>query len=179
MSRIDEVKKLIETYQRRLQKLEEQKALYGISADPRISLEIEDIQKKLVELRAQLDLRQIRTKHGLIIEPRIHSELRDFLLVLKNDGVPAKKLIETTQEITSVVQEKFYIDVLMVLTKEEIAGINEIAKDEEEASIIVHKIYKRRTGRDPGDVCDDIMSTVVKVYKEDYLKKKKKRHFWR
>ena len=42
MSREDDIKKLITNSQRRLQKLEEQRALHGYSTDPVILLEIED-----------------------------------------------------------------------------------------------------------------------------------------
>jgi len=54
MPKLDEIEKLITNYNRRLQKLKEQKALYGISVDPKIPLEIEDIEAEIAELQAEL-----------------------------------------------------------------------------------------------------------------------------
>ncbi len=44
MSFINDLKRLIAIHNRRLQKLMEQKAILGLFADPRISIEIEDIE---------------------------------------------------------------------------------------------------------------------------------------
>ncbi|MEW5956387.1 MAG: CHAT domain-containing protein [Chloroflexota bacterium] len=54
MSRPDDLKSLIEKKQRRLQVLKEQQALAGISVDPKIVLEIEDIEAEIEQLRLQL-----------------------------------------------------------------------------------------------------------------------------
>ncbi len=55
----DDIEKLILNHNRRLQKLKEQKALYGHSIDPQILIEIEDIEGKLEELQIELEnLRQ-------------------------------------------------------------------------------------------------------------------------
>jgi len=173
MSRQDEIRKLIDRYQSRLQKLKEQEATYGISVDPSISLEIEDIERKLVELRAQLNLKQVRIKQEVMIEPRVHPELRNFLLMLKKDGVPEKQILQIAQQIGDVAEEKFHVSVLTAFTKDEIAGINNIAKNQEEANIMIYQMYQRRTGGDPADVFDEMMSVVVNEYQEDYLEKKR------
>jgi hypothetical protein len=49
----DDVKKLIIAHNRRLQLLKEQEALQGSSVEPKILLEIEDIEAKLAELVKQ------------------------------------------------------------------------------------------------------------------------------
>ncbi len=54
MPRSDDIKKLISIHNRRLQNLREQKAFQGISADPKISQEIEDIEAEIAELYEQL-----------------------------------------------------------------------------------------------------------------------------
>jgi hypothetical protein len=54
----DEHIRLIYLHNRRLQKLREQVALYGISVDPRILMEIEDIEKQIAQLQHLLDLDQ-------------------------------------------------------------------------------------------------------------------------
>ncbi len=54
ISNIEGIKRLIENHNRRLQKLKEQKALFGISADPKIDIEIEDIEEETKKLQAKL-----------------------------------------------------------------------------------------------------------------------------
>ena len=46
---------LINNYNRRLQKLEEQSALYGLDTSPQILIEIEEIQKKITQLQRNLE----------------------------------------------------------------------------------------------------------------------------
>lgn len=54
MSRQDDLRKLISLNIRRLQILKEQQAIYGISVEPRILIEIENIQAELATLQAEL-----------------------------------------------------------------------------------------------------------------------------
>jgi tetratricopeptide (TPR) repeat protein len=54
MSHTDDIKKLIINHQRRLQLLKEQRALQGTLVDPRILIEIEDIETELEKLQTQL-----------------------------------------------------------------------------------------------------------------------------
>ncbi len=56
MSRADNLKKLITSKNRRLQKLKEQEAVYGISSDPHILIEIEDIETELEKLQTELTM---------------------------------------------------------------------------------------------------------------------------
>jgi hypothetical protein len=53
MTDLEAINQEITTYNRRLQKLRLQKATYGISADPSIELEIEDIEVALQKLQAE------------------------------------------------------------------------------------------------------------------------------
>ncbi|MCB0197398.1 MAG: hypothetical protein KDJ65_35955 [Anaerolineae bacterium] len=55
MSRKNDVQQLIRNNQLRLQKLKEQQALYGISADPRLSIEIDGIEAEIDKLKAELE----------------------------------------------------------------------------------------------------------------------------
>lgn len=50
----DDIKKLIVAHNRRLQQLKEQKALQGLSVDPKIPLEIQDIEAEISNLQEQL-----------------------------------------------------------------------------------------------------------------------------
>ena len=50
-----EIEKLIINYDRRLQKLKQSKALQGLSTDPKILLEIEDIEAEIKRLQAELE----------------------------------------------------------------------------------------------------------------------------
>ena len=54
MTRQDNVINVIRNHNRRLQKLKEQQALYGIETPPRVSLEIEDIEGELEQLQTEL-----------------------------------------------------------------------------------------------------------------------------
>ena len=54
MARMEHLKKQIETNHRRLQKLEEQSAVYGIDTRPHVLIEIEDIETKIEELQTEL-----------------------------------------------------------------------------------------------------------------------------
>jgi HEAT repeat protein/energy-coupling factor transporter ATP-binding protein EcfA2 len=56
MSRQSEIEQLIEQHKRRLQKLKLKEAFQGINADPSISLEIENIEEKLKDLQAKLNI---------------------------------------------------------------------------------------------------------------------------
>lgn len=53
----DETRKLIATHSRRLQKLKEQQALFGIDTPPHLLLEIEDIEAEIEKLQADLATR--------------------------------------------------------------------------------------------------------------------------
>jgi hypothetical protein len=55
MSSKDDVRRLIINYTRRLQKLKEQKAIEGISSDPKILIEIEDIETEIEILQKRLN----------------------------------------------------------------------------------------------------------------------------
>ncbi len=55
MPRRNDIQKLIRLYNRRLQKLREQEATKGINTSPEILIEIEDLEDKLVGLRAELE----------------------------------------------------------------------------------------------------------------------------
>jgi hypothetical protein len=54
MSDSEDTERLITNHSRRLQILKEQQALLGISADPKIVLEIEDIEAEIARLQAEL-----------------------------------------------------------------------------------------------------------------------------
>ncbi|MBN1219776.1 MAG: hypothetical protein JXM69_12675 [Anaerolineae bacterium] len=56
MSREDHLKKLIANYSRRLEKLQEEQALHGLDTNPKILIEIEDIEAKLQELQVELQI---------------------------------------------------------------------------------------------------------------------------
>ena len=54
MSQQNDIKNLIKTYNRRLQKLKEQQAVQGITVDPKIPIEIEDIEVEIEKLQEKL-----------------------------------------------------------------------------------------------------------------------------
>ncbi len=85
MSCEDHIKNLIANHNRRLQKLEEQKAMEGISVDPKVIIEIQDIKEEIEKLQAELRKvrndtsetigetppKPLRTSSGHLIEPEI------------------------------------------------------------------------------------------------------------
>jgi hypothetical protein len=55
MARREEIKKLVISHQRHLQKLQEQAAILGINTPPGVLIQIEDLEAKIAELRTELD----------------------------------------------------------------------------------------------------------------------------
>ncbi|MCB0175077.1 MAG: NUDIX hydrolase [Anaerolineae bacterium] len=55
MSRSAEIKRLLKNHNRRLQKLREEQSLIGLSAEPELLIEIEDIEQEIANLKAELD----------------------------------------------------------------------------------------------------------------------------
>jgi hypothetical protein len=69
MSHKDDIKKLIRAHNRRLQILKEQKAVQGVSVDPKIIIEIKDIEEELGKLEAELE----EIEEGVAAFPQINS----------------------------------------------------------------------------------------------------------
>ncbi len=67
MSHQGKIQKLIQRYNRRLQKLKEKSATQGVSADPSITIEIEDIEIELKKLNREL----IKTQNEVISKDEI------------------------------------------------------------------------------------------------------------
>jgi AAA+ ATPase superfamily predicted ATPase len=67
MSRDDDLKRQIAIHTRRLQILKERQAVLGISADPSLLIEIEDIEATLTELQANLGEKAISTSDSISI----------------------------------------------------------------------------------------------------------------
>lgn len=91
--RAEDIKKLIFTHNRRLQKLKERQALEGISADPKIALEIEDIEAELEEL--QDELVQFKAASLEVVSPT-------------TDGTPIKSSAEASYH-TPMIDPRQYI----------------------------------------------------------------------
>ncbi|MBN1219126.1 MAG: AAA-like domain-containing protein [Anaerolineae bacterium] len=119
MSRRDEIKALITNHSRRLQKLKEQLAYEGKSADPKIPMEIEDIETKIAELQTELkeienrdqaNIEAIKNQQGLIAEDGQFIPDEETLA----PPLPAfdSYLLETSDVPTGTVslRSKFYIE---------------------------------------------------------------------
>ena len=65
MSTPEDIRKLIHTHQRRLQKLKEKQAAMGINTPAEVSIEIEDIEAKLKELSDDLAAEQAQLEQTL------------------------------------------------------------------------------------------------------------------
>jgi hypothetical protein len=65
MFREDDIKKLITEHLRRLQKLKEQEATFGINTPAEIRLDIENIEKKIEQLEAELEDLHLKPKQSV------------------------------------------------------------------------------------------------------------------
>lgn len=108
MSRKDDLENEIITWSRRLQLLKEKKAQLGISADPGIDLEIEDIEKRIKELNIALQQIPEEENQNRSIEPfeaildRKHQELeqaREEYNSIKAQVLEKKKRADELREI--------------------------------------------------------------------------------
>lgn len=86
MSRQDDLKKELELWQRRLQKRKEQKATQGISADPSIDIEIEDIEAKVEKLQAELAELGNTESQPVLGELFLHEQHYQMALRWANEG---------------------------------------------------------------------------------------------
>lgn len=85
MSYKDHIRNLIKNYSRRLQKLKEQQALYGLDASPQLLIEIEDIEAKisdLTELQVKLEqlvkLKERQVLFGLVSPSELLVEIESI-----------------------------------------------------------------------------------------------------
>jgi internalin A len=80
MTNIDHISELIEMNKRRLQILEKQQATMGVATPPHIVIEIEDINEKISQLKAQLD----NTKN-IKLEAKQSTKIEDKKTNTRND----------------------------------------------------------------------------------------------
>jgi hypothetical protein len=78
MSSKNHLKNLIVNYNRRLEKLREQQALYGMSVDPKILIEIEDIEAQIESLQAELKRGESQPEPTLQIGPATPDESEEL-----------------------------------------------------------------------------------------------------
>lgn len=72
----EDIKKLINRHQRRLQKLQERQASQGINTPPEVLIEIEDIERDLGKLRGQLEAQQTQFQQMLDLAPSEDAQIR-------------------------------------------------------------------------------------------------------
>lgn len=92
----DGLKNLINVHSRRLQKLKEQKALYGLSIDPRVLIEIEDVEAEIKKL--QTELKEFENKETILFQD-------DFLLN-KNGWIEGKYSTVSADTVTKIISGK-------------------------------------------------------------------------
>ncbi|MEM8723423.1 MAG: HEAT repeat domain-containing protein, partial [Cyanobacteria bacterium P01_G01_bin.39] len=71
--------------ERRLEKLREQKAKLGINADPRLDIEIEDIEEELEQLRVAAEEVSNLSQQKKISSPKLNKARSDYLEILEKD----------------------------------------------------------------------------------------------
>jgi hypothetical protein len=81
---IENLQSLIANHQRRLQILKEQAALQGLSVDPKIPLEIEDIEEKIGRLQLELEELEVQEVKGLgVKDDRVKDDLRKIRIEIQ------------------------------------------------------------------------------------------------
>jgi len=78
MTRQDDIKQLITNHSRRLQILKEQQALAGLSVEPKILLEIEDIEATIANLQTELKIyidEQVAVEGDFVMDPQMITAL--------------------------------------------------------------------------------------------------------
>lgn len=93
MSSQKDIEKLIRGYTRRLQKLKEQQAIQGISVDPKIPLEIEDIEAKIENLQNKKNDTSNTIELGLSDTP---TPSRSKVKILQNASKTSPRKIDPT-----------------------------------------------------------------------------------
>jgi hypothetical protein len=95
---IDEIKnlqQLIATHKSRLQKLKEQEALYGISVDPRVLIEIERIEEKIAKLQDELsELTSDETSASSLEGTALRMVISSVLGTFSVDRISGAQLLE-------------------------------------------------------------------------------------
>jgi hypothetical protein len=78
MTKRDNIQKLITRYTRRLHKLKEQNASFGINVPPQILTEIEDVEAEIVRLQAELDELTFVELQAEKAQEYLHSIIRKY-----------------------------------------------------------------------------------------------------
>ena len=92
MSREQDIKILLVKYERRLQKLKEQKAAYGLDTRPHILIEIEDLEAEIETLRVELKNVEKKTSlndhkaETIRFETPVEEKLQEFDVVISFSG---------------------------------------------------------------------------------------------
>lgn len=86
MSKEPDINKLIRSYKRRLQKLREEQATFGVSTPPHVLTEIEDIEEKLDELEMESSVSSSTSNfYGIIKDPELRAKISELALQLKDE----------------------------------------------------------------------------------------------
>lgn len=136
-SKVDDIRRLIINHSRRLQRLKEQQALRGISVDPGILLEIEDIETQITALEAELELAQKQEAKAVTVEkPLLAVEIK-------------KNILRAEQFLESLLQQhhieidpktRFELELKLSETEAEIerlrTQLRQVAPEEEEIELV-------------------------------------------
>jgi len=107
-------------------------------------------------------------------KPNVNPTLKTLLSEMKADGAETEKLVEVTEQISKATAAKFYVEMMAALTKEDIAEINEKAKDQKQANVLIKERFLQRAEKDAESVKDQIMTDIAKGYLDSYREQKKK-----
>jgi hypothetical protein len=95
---------LIATHKRRLALLEEKRAMFGISVDPSIIIEIQNIEKKIKQLRTEMPNQTLFERKRLNIFEYITDKLGDInddMMCIVRDAYNANQLLSNDSFLTN------------------------------------------------------------------------------
>jgi hypothetical protein len=176
MSQQDDIKKLITYHTRRLQKLKEQKALEGRSVDPKILIEIEDIDTEIKNLQIQLE--EI-SRGGKKSSQRIHKSLQEQLREFENDY---QQTAQKVQKLQSEAEHLYLRDPV----NNEVQAIGKLREAYELATRLVYLFPSKTEAQSLADDAKGLyesskqqwtlaLTTLVSMGKFDRVKKEWKR----
>lgn len=99
-------------------------------------------------------------------------KLDELILKLKEDKISQDEIEKTVQFISQIVAGKYYTELMLNFTPEEITEINQ-AKDQEEANTVIKIRFMEKTGKTADQLREKMFDYYADEVLTDYLKTKK------
>lgn len=100
------------------------------------------------------------------------TKLDELVLTLKNDNVSQEEIENTVKFISQLVAGKYYAELMVNFTPEEIEEINK-AESQEQADVEIKMKFFEKTGKSADQIRDEMFDYYAGQILEDYLRTKK------